>query len=169
MALAVPLRCRSCRSSVDQFWIVDPMSSLSSARAEWEAVTSPYPLLHKQSYGQIVEEPFRRYGDAIAWLNWQDDCIITKIESLKPRSGAAGSLLSFLKTLTVKHGIRVYGNPVVYEPTCQLAAASPLLQEELEAWYAKHGFLVGRSVNGVPYIRYPSAGANSRRNVVNLK
>lgn len=133
------------------------MSSLSAAQAEWEAATIPYPLPHKQSYGEIVEEPFRRYGGAIAWLDWDEYCIIKKIETLRPRTGATTSLLSFLKTLAAKHRVRIYGNPVVYEPTCPQAAASPLSQEELNAWYSKHGFLVGRSSEGVPYLWYPDA------------
>jgi hypothetical protein len=133
------------------------MSSLLAARAEWEAATIPHPLPHKQSCGEIVEEPFRRYRDAIAWLDWDDYCIVTKIETLRPRSGATGSLLSFLKTLAIKHGIRIYGNPVVYPPTCSQAAALPLSQEELNAWYSKHGFIVGMSSQGVPYLWYPDA------------
>lgn len=131
------------------------MSSISSARAEWEAATTPYPLPHKQSYGEIVEEPFRRFGDAIAWLDWDDYCVITKIETLRPKSGATTALLSFLKSLATKHGVRLYGNPVVYEPTCPQAAASPLSQDELNAWYSKRQFIVGRSDQGVPYLWYP--------------
>ena len=111
------------------------------------------------SYGPVVEEPFRRYGDAIAWLEWEDACVIKKIEALKPRIGATASLLSFLKVLAVKHGIRITGNPVIYGPTCPLAAASPLSQEELNAWYSKRGFLIGKSKNGVPELWYPEAPA----------
>ena len=130
------------------------MSSLSAAQAEWEEATICYPLPHKQIYDEIVEEPFRRYGDAIAWLDWGNYCIISKIETLRPRSGATTSLLVFLKALATKHGIRIYGNPVVCPPTCLQAAESPLSQEELNAWYSKHGFLVGRN-GGVPYLWYP--------------
>ena len=133
------------------------MNSLSAAQAEWEAATVRYPLPHKQSYGKIVEEPFRRCGDAIAWLDWGDCCVITKIETLKPRSGAATSLLSFLKALATKHGVRIYGNPVVYPPTSPCAAAAPLSQEELVAFYSKRGFVVGWSAQGVPYLWYPDA------------
>jgi hypothetical protein len=132
------------------------MSSLFAAQMEWEAVTTPLQLPHQQSYGRIVEEPFRKYGDAIAWLDWQDNCIIMKIETLKPRTGAATSLLCFLKTLATKHGISVSGQPIVYPPTLVSAAASPLSQKELEAWYSKNGFCVGTSSNGVPYLWYPS-------------
>jgi hypothetical protein len=131
------------------------MSSISAARAEWEAATIPCPLSREQSHGEIVEEPFRRYGDAIAWLDWEDYCTIVKIETLRPRSGAATSLLSFLKSVATRHGIRIYGNPVVYEPTCPQAAASPLSQKELAAWYSKRRFIVGRSEEGIPYLWFP--------------
>ncbi|MGA2661068.1 MAG: hypothetical protein ABSH34_26600 [Verrucomicrobiota bacterium] len=133
------------------------MNSLSAAQAEWEAAAVPYPLLHKQSYGKVVEEPFRKYGDAIAWLEWEGLCTIVKIETLSPRSGAASLLLSFLKAVAMKRGIRIYGNPVVYKPTCPLAGAAPLSQEELNAWYSKRGFVVGWSANGVPCLWYPNA------------
>jgi hypothetical protein len=133
------------------------MTTLSLARREWEQATTPYPLQHKQSYGEVVEEPFRRYGDAIAWLDWGHDCAISKIETLRPRSGAASELLSFLKKLATKHGVRIYGNPVVYEPTCPQARGSPLSQDELKEWYRKQGFAVGWSANGVPYAWFPDA------------
>lgn len=138
------------------------MNSLEAAHAEWEAATIPYPLLHKQSYGKIVEEPFRRYGDAIAWLEWEAHeegsvCEFKKFETLKRKTGAATSLLNFLKTLAVKHQVHIYGNPTPYPPTCPMAAESPLSEEELKTWYSKRGFLVGRSKNGVPYLWYPNA------------
>ena len=101
------------------------MISLLAAQAEWEAGTIPYPLPNKLSYGPVVEEPFRRYGEAIAWLEWEDDCVVKKIETLKPRTGATTSLLSFLKLLAVKHGIRITGNPVIYEPRVCLLLRRP--------------------------------------------
>ena len=131
------------------------MSSLSAAIAEWEAASTPYPLPHTRSDGATVEEPFRRFGDAIAWLTWPGWCVITKIETLRPKSGAATSLLRFLKAISTKHGIRLYGNPIVYKPTCLQATAAPLSQEELNAWYAKNGFLVGRNSQGIPQLWYP--------------
>jgi hypothetical protein len=133
------------------------MKPLLAAQAEWEAASIPYPLPNKLSYGPVVEEPFRRYGDAIVWLEWGDDCIIKKIETLKPRTGATTSLLSFLKALAMKHGIRISGNPVIYEPTGGRAAVCPLSQEELNAWYLKRGFVVRRSKNGVTELWYPDA------------
>lgn len=132
------------------------MSSVSAAQVAWEAATAPYPLRHKQSYGEIVEEPFRRFGDAIAWLEWTDVCEIKKLETLKPNSGAATRLLAFLKQLADEHGINLFGNPVAYDPTCSLAAASPLSQDELNSWYSRHGFLVGKSNAGVPFLCYPN-------------
>ncbi|HWW00544.1 MAG TPA: hypothetical protein VNZ64_12665 [Candidatus Acidoferrum sp.] len=131
------------------------MSALSAAQSEWESATTPYPLPCKLSYGEVIEEPFRKYGDAIALLDWSDWCVISKIETLRPRAGATTRLLSFLKDLATKHDIRIYGNPVVYEPTCPQAAVSPLSQEELNAWYMNNGFVVGRSSQGVPYLWFP--------------
>jgi hypothetical protein len=103
----------------------------------------------------MIEDPFRKYGSAIAWLEWQDDCHIKKLETLKPRGGGATCLLLFLKGLAVKHGIRIIGNPIVYPPTCPLAAESPLSQEGLENLYSKCGYSVGRGGDGFPYVRYP--------------
>lgn len=134
-------------------------NNIAAAKAEWEAATSPYPLLHRQSYGEEVEELFRRYGDAIAWLDWGDCCLISKIETLKAGTGAATALLSFLKSLADKHSFRIYGNPVVYEPTSPQAATNPLSQEALNAWYSKRGFVVGLSRQGVPYLWYPDMPA----------
>lgn len=138
------------------------MDFLSAAITEWEAATIPYPLPHKQSYGAIVEEPFRKYKDAIAWLEWEKHdegnvCEIKKLETMKRRSGAATSLLNFLKMISANHDIYIYGNPTPYPPTCPLAAECPMSQEELNNWYVKRGFLVGISKNGVPYLWYPNA------------
>jgi hypothetical protein len=138
------------------------MDSLVAAQMEWEAATTPYPLQHKQSYGTVVEEPFRKYGDAIAWLDWEKHeegnvCVITKLETKKRKSGAATLLLSFLKMISAKHQFHIYGNPTIYPATCPLAAECPMSQEELDAWYSKRDFLVGKSKNGIPYLWYPDA------------
>ena len=131
------------------------LSSLSVARAEWEAATIPHPLNCKRSDGEIIEEPFRRYGDAIAWLEWDHYCQITKIETLRPMSGAPTSLLIFLKGIADRCRIHLYGFPVPYPPTCPLASSSPLSQEQLITWYSKCGFLVGKDRKGAPYVWYP--------------
>lgn len=34
------------------------MNLILAAKTDWNAATTPYPLLHKQSYGTIVEEPW---------------------------------------------------------------------------------------------------------------
>jgi hypothetical protein len=138
------------------------MDSLSAARTEWEATTTPYPLPHKQSYGEVFVEPFRKFGHAIAWLEWVKYnagvvCEIKKLETLKRKTGAATSLLCFLKMISAKHSLHIYGNPTVYPSTCPLAAESPMTQEALDAWYVKRGFLVGKNQNGVPYLWYPNA------------
>jgi hypothetical protein len=70
--------------------------------------------------------------------------------SLGPR------LLSFLKSLSRKHGFWIYGNPVDYPPNTQQAAWSMLSQEELYRWHAKNDFIVCVSVNHrVPELGYP--------------
>jgi hypothetical protein len=134
------------------------MSSILAAKAEWEDLTIPYPMPNQQSYGERIEDPFRRYGDAIACLDWDDLCTIGKIETLSPRSGGATSLLLFLKSLALKHEFLLFGNPLVYQPAKIFAAGSLLSQDELETWFAKLGFIVGKSTNGVPFIWYPRQG-----------
>jgi hypothetical protein len=134
------------------------MSSILAAKAEWEDITIPYPLSNQQSCGERVEDPFRRYGDAVACLEWDDHCTIGKIETLNPRSGGATSLLLFLKSLALKHDFLLYGDPVVYPPATSFPATALLSQEELETWFARLGFLVQRSSKGVPYVWYPRPG-----------
>ena len=136
------------------------MTPLSVARTEWEAGTTSYPLPHKQSYGEIIEEPYRRYGNAIAWLEWSDHCEIRKFQTLTPKSGEATLLLTFLKALATKHGIRIFGNPVVYEPTYPLPSETLLTQEQLMSWYRKQGFVVGRTKAGTGYLWYPDVPKN---------
>ena len=133
------------------------MNPISAAQAEWEAATTPHPLMRPATRREPpVEEPFRKYGEAIAWITWSDNCELTKIETLRAHSGAPKALLSFLKSLARKHGIRIYGNPLVYKPTNPQAAASPLTQEQLEAWYVKQDFIVAVSIRGnFPFFWYP--------------
>lgn len=131
------------------------MGASANAQAEWEAATVPHPLSHRQSYGEFVQEPFRKYGDAIAWLEWTRFCEIKKLETLKARSGAATLLVVFLKALADKHRVHLFGQPIPYAPTCSLAAVAPLSQNELYAWYSRRGFKVGKSSSGVPYLWYP--------------
>jgi hypothetical protein len=134
------------------------MSSILAAKAEWEEITIPYPMSNLQSYGEIPEEPFRRYGDAIACLDWDDRCTLGKIETLNPRNGGATSLLLFLKSLALKHDFLIYGVPVIYQPSKTLPPGLLLSQEELETWFEQLGFIVGKSSKGVPFIWYPRQG-----------
>ena len=131
------------------------MTSIVCAKSEWEAATVPHSCPRTRCNGEIVEDPFRKYGDAVAWLEWSDVCEIKKIETLRPRSGAATALVTFLKALADKYKLRLFGQPIPYAPDCSLAADSPLSEEELFAWYSKRGFVVGRTSSGVPYLWYP--------------
>ncbi|NOS69737.1 MAG: hypothetical protein HOP33_07390 [Verrucomicrobia bacterium] len=132
------------------------ISPILAGKMEWELETSPYPLPHKLASGEVIMESFRRYRDAIALLDWENYCVIEKIETLKPRTGAATSLITFLKTLALKHRFRIFGNPIPYKPTCLLAAASPLSQTDLQSWYSKNGFLVGNGNDGGIYLWFPN-------------
>lgn len=132
------------------------MNSISSAKQEWESETTPYPLIHKLSGGIKEEEPFRRFQNAIAWLEWSGICTIKKIETLRPKTGAATSLLSFLKGIACKHSIYIFGNPCYYPPTSPEATQSPLSQEELFSWYERRGFIVDCGID-CPSIWYPKA------------
>jgi hypothetical protein len=129
----------------------DPMAM---AKGAWESATEPYQLSRSSRRGP-VQEPFRRYGDSIAWVDLSDWCIIKKLETLKPKSGASTQLLSFLKSIADEFGVLITGNAICYEPTCELAAKSPLSQEQLEEWYAKQGFVVRKDAQGCPHIWYP--------------
>ena len=131
------------------------MSSILSAKAAWEQATLPFPISN-QTCGEIMEEPFRQYGDAIAWLEWDDGCTIYKLETLKPKTGAASALLAFLKELAQTHNFVLRGNPVAYVPTSDLPAGDLLSQVELERWFYKHAFAVRKSSDGVPVISYPA-------------
>jgi hypothetical protein len=134
------------------------MSSILAAKSEWENVTIPYPMPNQQSYGEIIEDPFRRYGDAVACLDWDDRCTISKIETLAPRSGGATSLLLFLKSLALKHDFLLYANPLAYQPAKSFPAGSLMSQKELERWLTRLGFIVDNSSEGVPVMWYPKQG-----------
>lgn len=125
------------------------------AQQAWESATEPYPLNRATRRGS-VEEPFRRFGDSIAWLEWCEWCTIKKIETLKSRTGASTRLIVFLKTIADREKIRITGNPLAYEPTSPLAKTAPIFQEQLERWYSNRGFLVQTDSYGCPHLWYPN-------------
>ena len=112
------------------------------------------------------EEPdsFRRYGDAIAWLEWDVHCCsIKKVETLCPGSGHAKALLTFLKSLADKHQFLITGNPTAYPPAFSDIGERRLGQNELEEWYERNGFEILRRDGGWRFLCYP------RRTIVSLE
>lgn len=141
-------------------FVTGRMRPLELAWQEWERQTEPYPKTHYIGKKPFIDE-FRRYGDAIAWLEIGDDCItITKIEALKTGKGAARRLVEFLKSLADKYRVRLFGNAVVYPPDVPTPVGPLLSQQELEAWYAKMGFklrkIAGTTITGIWYPDFPS-------------
>jgi hypothetical protein len=92
-------------------------SRILSAKQDWESASIEYTLVSSRSNGRKIEEPFRRFGDSIAWLEWSSYCTIKKIETLKPKTGAATLLLNLLKNISLKYSIHIFGNPIPYAPS----------------------------------------------------
>lgn len=130
-----------------------PRSEL--ARAEWEASTESRPRVQRQGKRELIDE-FRQYGNALAVLKWGDFCTISKIESLRPGTGAATRLIEFIKSLAQKYQITLFGNATAYLPDNATTLDNFLTQDLLEGWYKRHGFQLHRnSLDGVE-IWYPN-------------
>lgn len=130
--------------------------AIKDAQAGWETASDSFPLIRASRHGPVVE-PFRRFGDSIAWLDWCEWCVIKKIETLKPMTGATTRLLELLKSIANRHRIRITGNPTTYEPSCPLATPYRLTQTQLELWYQKRGFLVRKGTHNFLHLWYPDA------------
>ena len=134
---------------------------LQQAQQEWEDNTTHHPKEHFYENGKKQgTDPFRKYGHAIAWLEWDSKSIvIKKIEKLPCAGrGAASSLINFLKSLADKYQIRIWGNPIRYDPDPPVPCGPLLTQDQLEAWYEKHGFQIRKIQNfGFPIMGYPDA------------
>jgi len=118
-------------------------SPLQQAQQEWETNTTPHPKNHPiDKNGKIVHiHEFRQFDNAIAWLNWNGDCIeITKIETLQPNQGASTRLIHFLKVLADKYQVRLWGHARIYQPDEPVPKGSLLTKNQLENFYKKHGF-----------------------------
>jgi hypothetical protein len=138
------------------------MTPLQCAREEWEANTTPCPKKHSLSKFRTTFHihEFRKFGQAIAWLKWNDDYIeITKLEKLPGAGRRAGTpLIEFLKSIADKHHIRLFGNATIYQPDPPRPEAPLLPQEQLEAWYKKHGFQLYKNIEtGIVELWYPNA------------
>lgn len=126
-----------------------------AAQTVWENATQPVPKVREIRPGLEFEEQFRKYGSAVAWLEWEEGhCTIMKIESLMQRSGAARELMHFLIGLADEYGIVLRGNPVPYPPSFEEATKSPLSQEDLLRWYRGLGFEVWEN-RSARFMRYP--------------
>ena len=124
-------------------WILNVMTPLQQARHEWEANTTPHPKKHPLSKfrAEFHTHEFRQFGQAIAWLNWTEDCIeITKFETLQPGGGGPSRLIEFLKTLADKYQVPLWGHARIYEPDPPIPEGHLLTRGQLENFYKKHGF-----------------------------
>jgi hypothetical protein len=137
------------------------MTAIEQAQQEWEANTTPH--FKKHSISQFrpafhIHE-FRKYGKAIAWLQWDEGRMeIKKIETLGECKGAATKLIEFLKTLADKYNICIFGNAVVYTPDPPIPKVILFSQQQLEDWYKHLGFkLVKIGETGLTAIWYPDA------------
>ena len=137
------------------------MTPLQLAQKEWEDNTTCHPKKHQISKFRLVfhTHEFRQFEQAIALLNWSGDCIeITKLEKLPgQRRGAAIPLVKFLKTLADKYNVRIFGHVKPYTPDPPWPDDEHVpTQEELEAWYKKHGFqLSAKGKLGAVALWYP--------------
>ena len=84
------------------------MTQMELVRKEWEDSTVPATKIHvvgKYRKREFRHE-FRKYGQALAWLKWDDEIIeIAKIETLQPGQGETKRLLNFLKSIADKHKV----------------------------------------------------------------
>ena len=131
-------------------------SFIRLAKVEWENKTIEHSKSRIRPGGDIVQDPFRKYGDAIAWLEWSNYCVIVKIETLFHGKGQATALLTFLKSLADKHQFLITGNPCCYETKVPEVDRNGLNQDQLEAWYRKNGFLIVNGESGVKTLWYPT-------------
>jgi len=132
------------------------MTQLQLAQKEWESNSIPNTKLHPIGRGVIHEHEFRRYGQAIAWLKWDGDCIeIAKFETLCPGRGAAAKLVEFLKSLADKYKVTLFGHATAYQPDEPFPQGQLLSQKELEDFYRKHGFRLRKISDEASEILYP--------------
>ena len=125
-----------------EFHIMNP---LQLAMKEWEDKTTPQ---HKERKGgkKIRIQEFRKYGEAIAWLELDSKHIeIKKIEKLSCKGRGAGTaLIEFLKSLADKYQVRLFGGVVAYDLEPPISNCPTLSQAQLEDWYQKRGFQLRR-------------------------
>jgi hypothetical protein len=130
------------------------MNGIVAARTEWKKNSAPSPRARVLKR-RVVTEEFRRFGEAIALLEWTDRCTILKVETLRPRMGAATALVEYLKRLVDFYEIPLCGNITAYVPDLPTETSNILSQQELETWYAKRGFALRRGSVGQIELWYP--------------
>jgi hypothetical protein len=133
------------------------MTPIQLAKKEWEENSTPHAknnFIGKRNYTQ----EFRKYGEAIAWLDFDGEYIVMKkIEKLSCEGRGAGTaLIEFLKSLADKYQVRLFANIAAYELEPPIVNCPTLSQDQLEAWYSEHGFQLRRIPNsGLSVIWYP--------------
>lgn len=126
--------------------------NIEAAQLEWEALTVPAEGRAQRARERGTAEPFRRLGNARAWVEWHGACELKRIESLSPGEGAAAHLLATLKGICGRHGLEIFGHAQIYRPE---HVSGPLLtQGQLLAWFEKHGFLLEAHEWGVSFRWY---------------
>jgi len=141
------------------------MTPIQQAQHEWEANTTPYPKNHLvlpvvRNNPIVHKDNFRKYGQAIAWLEWDGKYIeMKKFEKLPCAAKGAGTpLIEFLKSLADKYHVRILGNPLRYDPDPPVPCGPLLSQAQLEGWYEKQGFRIHKIPNSdIPIMWYPDA------------
>lgn len=101
------------------------------------------------------KEDFRRFKNAIAWLQWNEDCIeIKKLETLHPHGGGPTRLIKFLIALADEFRIPLWGHAKLYELDTAFSKEDLLTQEQLEAFYKKRGFELRKIDDNTSEIKY---------------
>jgi hypothetical protein len=132
------------------------MTPLQLAQEEWEQNTTPHAKLHRVGKQTVHEHEFRKYGQAIAWLKWDGDCIeIAKFETLQPSQGNASKLIEFLKNLSNKYKVRIFGHATAYLPDPPIPKGELISQKELEEFYSRHGFKLRKITRDASEVIYP--------------
>jgi hypothetical protein len=130
------------------------------ARKEWEDNTESAPkTVTRGKYKKRTDvHPFRRFGEALAWLDWNDDIIeIKKLETLNPENGGPTKLLKFLQSIADKHGLQIFAGINAYLPDRPAPEGKLPTQKELEKWYGRRGFQIKPNRCGGALGWYPRA------------
>ncbi len=126
--------------------------ALAAAQAAWYRSTRPSDRVNRAP--DLF--PFRRFGDAVAWVEWRgpEPAMLMKVETLAPGKGAASRLLRHLIAIADAHRIRLAGVAIAYATAECADAESATGQQRLEAWYRRLGFAVTADAFGVSHLRY---------------